>query len=46
VNAVLTRPDPALGGELVGDEPVAEDRVVGVDLPCRIDQVGIGPVPV
>lgn len=45
LDPVLAGRDAVLGLELVGDEPVPEGRVVGVDLPCRVDEVGIGPVP-
>jgi len=45
MDAILARPDASFGVELVGDEPVTEDRIVGVDLTRGIDEVGIGPVP-
>ena len=45
-HAVLARVDPAFGSELVGDEAVAEDRVIGMDLTGSIDEVRVGPVPV
>lgn len=32
-------------GELVGDEPVAELRVVMVDVHRGVDEVGVVPVP-
>ena len=34
------------GAELVGDEPVAELRVVGVHVESGVGQVGVGQVPV
>jgi hypothetical protein len=41
---VLTRGD-APAGQLVGDEPVPERRVVGVDVTSRVDQVCIVEIP-
>jgi hypothetical protein len=46
LDAVLARGESALRTELVGDEPVAEGRIVGVDVASRVDEVGTGPVPV
>jgi hypothetical protein len=34
-----------LFAELIGDEPVAEGRVVGVDVECGVDQMRVVPVP-
>ena len=48
VHSRLTRLRPALdaaGGELVGDEPVAELGVVVVDVDRGVDQVRVVPVP-
>ena len=42
----FARRDPVLGGELVGDEAVAEDRIVGMDLAGGMDEVCVGPVPI
>jgi len=42
---VLARSDPPLGGELVGDEAVAERRIVCVDLSGGVDQVCVVPLP-
>ena len=44
VDAVLTG-DDAVGGQFVGDEPVPEFRIAGVDIECGVDQMGIVPVP-
>jgi hypothetical protein len=41
MHAVLARGDAVFGRELVCDEAVAEDRIVGVDLACGIDQVRV-----
>jgi hypothetical protein len=41
-DAVLADRETAFA-ELVGDEPVAESRVVGVDVDCGVDQVGEPP---
>lgn len=39
--------DQVAGGhELVGDEPVAELGIVGVDVDDGVGEVGVGPVPV
>jgi hypothetical protein len=43
VHAVARRHD-AEGAEFVGDEPVAELRVVVMDVDGRVDQVGVVPV--
>lgn len=45
VDAVLRRSDADVG-ELVGEQPVAELRIVGVCLPQRVDGVGVVAVPV
>ena len=45
LHPVLAGSDPAFSGELVGDEPVAEGRIVGVDLASGMDEVSVGPVP-
>lgn len=44
LNPVLTHRE-ALLGELVGDEPVSECRVVCVDVEGGVDEVRIDPVP-
>ena len=44
VDPVTAGPD-AFAGEFVGDEPVAEFRVVVVDVDRGVDQVGVVPVP-
>jgi hypothetical protein len=46
VDAVLARGDAVLCGDFVGDEPVAEHRIVGADVAGGVDQVRVGPVPV
>ena len=38
---VLARYDAAFSAEFIGDESVAERRIVGVDLTRSIDQVGV-----
>ena len=45
-HAVLAGDDPVFGMQLIGDEAVAEGRVIGVDLTSGIDQVRVGPVPI
>jgi hypothetical protein len=40
VDPVLARTDTP-GGQLVGDEPVAESRVVGVDVESGVDQMRV-----
>jgi hypothetical protein len=42
VDPVLARTDTP-GGQLVGDEPVAESRVVGVDVESGVDQMRVVP---
>ena len=44
LDAVLRCDDPAFGTQLVGDEAVAEDGIVGMDLTSGIDEVRVGPV--
>ena len=44
LHPVLSRRD-ALLRKLIGDEPVPERRIVGMDVQRRVDQVGIRPVP-
>lgn len=39
VHPVLARTDAVLGHELIGDEPIAEDRIVGMDLASRLDEM-------
>jgi hypothetical protein len=43
VDAVAASGDPD-AGELVGDEPVAELRVVVVEVDRGVDEVGVVPV--
>jgi hypothetical protein len=44
LDPVLARLDAVFGGELVSDETVAEDRVVGMDLARGIDEVCVVPI--
>ena len=44
VDPVLAHGDPVFGGELVGDEAVPEDRIVGVDRHGGVHQVCVVPV--
>ena len=45
VDPVLAGGDAVLRLQFVGDEPVAESGIVGVDLQDRVNQVRVGPVP-
>src|SRR5207245_8327381 len=55
LHAVLARRDGVLCSQLIGDEPITELRIIGVDLASGIDEVcvvpvtlgeGLGPPPV
>lgn len=41
MNPVLAGADAVFSLQLVGDEPVAEHRVIGMDLKGGVDQVGV-----
>lgn len=45
VHAVLPDDDAVLEVELVGEEPVAQRRIVGVEVVELVDEVGVVPVP-
>ncbi len=45
LHPVLPGADAVLGGELVGDEPVAELGVTPMDVDCGVEQVRVVPVP-
>ncbi len=45
VHAVLADRDAVLVGQLIGEEPVAQGRVVGMQVVQDVDEVGVVPVP-
>jgi hypothetical protein len=45
LHPVLRCPDAVLGLQLIGDEPVAELRIIGMDSSSSLDEVSVGPDP-